>query len=60
MGGLAAQLRPGYNPVTQFGSELGIGSDPATTVTRTGFVVYGLLTVLFAVGLWFGLGQRLG
>ncbi len=57
LGGLAAQLRPGYNSVTQFGSELGVGSDAAATVAHTGFVVGGLLTVLFALGLWLGLGQ---
>ena len=46
---VASFLRPGYNQLTQRGSELGTG--PNAIVMNTNFVVTGLLTIAFTLGL---------
>ena len=46
---LASVLRPGYDQLTQKGSELGTG--PNSLVMNTNFVVTGLLIVIFCFGL---------
>ncbi len=46
---LASVLRPGYDQLTQNGSELGTG--PNSLVMNTNFVVTGLLIVIFCFGL---------
>ena len=46
---LASVLRPGYDQLTQKGSELGTG--PSSLVMNTNFVVTGLLIVIFSFGL---------
>lgn len=46
---VASALRPGYNQLTQRGSELGTG--PNAIVMNTNFVVTGLLMIAFVLGL---------
>ena len=46
---VASVLRPGYNQLTQRGSELGTG--PNAIVMNTNFVVTGLLMIAFVLGL---------
>ncbi len=60
VGVVATQLRPSYNSVTQFGSELGVGTDAAALVARTSFLLYGVLTFAFALGLQIGIGKGEG
>jgi hypothetical protein len=45
---VAALLRPGYNSVTQFGSELEIG--PGGWLQQTNFLFFGALELAFALG----------
>lgn len=46
---IASLLRPGYDQLNQYGSELGTG--PNAFIMNTNFVVTGLLIVAFAIGL---------
>jgi len=59
---VASLMRPGYDQLSQYGSELGAG--PNSIVMNTNFVVTGLLIVAFATGLFKsiprGLGTQLG
>jgi hypothetical membrane protein len=49
-------LTPGYNPLTQWISELGATGAPyATAFNVLGPGIFGLLSVVFALGLWRGL-----
>ena len=62
---LASLMRPGYNQLNQYGSELGTG--PNAIIMNANFVVTGLLITAFAVGLfrnikggrWPGIGSTL-
>src|SRR5205809_6126198 len=62
---LARLMRPGYNQLNQYGSELGTG--PNAIIMNANFVVTGLLIIAFAVGLfrnihggrWPGIGSTL-
>jgi len=47
---VASLMRPGYDQVTQYGSELGTG--PNSIIMNTNFVGTGLLITAFAVGLF--------
>jgi hypothetical membrane protein len=59
---LAGLLRHGYNPITQYASELGIG--PNAWLMNANFILYGLLEIAFAYGLHRGItdgdGAKLG
>ncbi len=57
---VAGSLRPSFNGVTQFGSELGVGDDAAAILANATDILYGLLIVAFAAGLHLGIGQRRG
>jgi len=46
---IASLLRPGYNQVTQYGSELGTG--PNGIIMNTNFFITGWLVIAFAAGL---------
>jgi len=50
----AGLLRPGYSHITQFISELGAVGTPNAIVQQSNFVVSGLLSIAFAVGLYRG------
>lgn len=50
----AGLLRPGYSHISQYGSELGVG--PNAIVMNVNFLLFGLLSILFASGLPRGLG----
>lgn len=54
---VAGSLRPSFDPVAQFGSELGVGNDTAALIANAGDILYGLLIVAFAVGLYMGLAK---
>ena len=58
----AILLRPGYDPMLQYGSELGQGSN--AWIQNTNFAVTGFLIVMFSLGLQRtfnpGRGSRLG
>lgn len=58
----AGLIRPGYNPIRQFGSELGIG--PHAWLQNTNFILFGVLELAFAYGLHRGInhgqGSRIG
>jgi hypothetical membrane protein len=47
---VASLMRPGYDQLTQYGSELGTGSN--AVIMNTNFVVTGLLVAAFAGGLF--------
>jgi hypothetical membrane protein len=47
---VASLMRPGYDQLSQYGSELGIG--PNAIIMNTNFVVTGLLVIAFATGLF--------
>ena len=47
---IASLMRPGYDQLNQYGSELGTG--PNAFIMNTNFVVTGLLIVAFATGLF--------
>jgi hypothetical membrane protein len=47
---VASLMRPGYDQLTQYGSELGTG--PNAVIMNTNFVATGLLTIAFAAGLF--------
>jgi hypothetical membrane protein len=47
---VASLMRPGYDQLNQYGSELGTG--PNAIIMNTNFVVTGLLIVAFATGLF--------
>jgi hypothetical membrane protein len=47
---VASLMRPGYDQLTQYGSELGTG--PNAVIMNTNFVLTGLLIAAFAVGLF--------
>ena|SRR5207244_1928248 len=51
---LASVLRPGYDQLTQKGSELGTG--PNSLVMNANFVVTGLLILIFCFGLLKSIG----
>jgi hypothetical membrane protein len=53
----ASLVRPGYNQLTQYGSELGTG--PNAIIMNVNFFVTGLLIIAFAAGLFKGIpGKR--
>lgn len=58
----AGLIRPGYDPIRQFGSELGIG--PHAWLQNVNFILFGLLEIAFAYGLHRGInhgqGSRIG
>ncbi len=45
-------LSPGYNHLTQAISELGANNAPNMNIQALNFVIFGILTILFATGLW--------
>jgi len=47
---VASLMRPGYDQLSQYGSELGTG--PNATIMNANFVVTGLLIIVFATGLF--------
>src|SRR6266581_9538910 len=47
---LASLMRPGYNQLNQYGSELGTG--PNAIIMNANFVVTGLLIIALATGLF--------
>src|SRR2546425_9806582 len=47
---VASLMRPGYDQLSQYGSELGTG--PNAIIMNTNFVVTGLLIIAFATGLF--------
>lgn len=49
-------LRPGYNHLSQFVSELGESGAPYSTLQNAAFTLYGLLVIVFSVGLSKGIG----
>lgn len=48
---LGSYLRPGYNQVSQYLSDLGSGSDATATIQRINFFLTGVLTLAFVLGL---------
>lgn len=50
---IAASLRPGYNHLIQYISELGFG--PNSIIQNSNFLIVGTLIVVFAVGLHWGI-----
>ena len=52
---VAGAMTPGYDALARFVSELSIG--PLGWIMITNFVVFGVLVVLFAIGLWRGFGS---
>ncbi len=55
---IASFLRPGYSQTTNFISDLGVGS--YAFVQNANFIIYGLLSIGFALGLREGLPAPLG
>jgi hypothetical membrane protein len=55
---LAGLVRPGYDPVTQFISDLGVGQNG--WIQNANFVIFGALIIAFAVGLYRGLPRTSG
>lgn len=53
-------LRPGYSHVSQAISELGEVGAPNAAIQNANFVVFGLLSIAFAVGLHKGIGDGRG
>jgi len=47
---VASLMRPGYDQLSQYGSELGTG--PNAIIMNTNFVITGLLIIAFATGLF--------
>jgi hypothetical membrane protein len=47
---VASLMRPGYDQLSQYGSELGTG--PNAIVMNANFIVTGLLIIAFAIGLF--------
>lgn len=54
----AGLIRPGYDPVRQYGSELGIG--PHAWLQNTNFILFGVLEMAFAYGLHRGINHGRG
>ncbi|MFX1304057.1 MAG: DUF998 domain-containing protein [Promethearchaeota archaeon] len=53
-------LYPGYNPISQFISELATPEAPYNTVMNIlGFVVFGLYLIFFGIGLYIGVKKHL-
>jgi hypothetical membrane protein len=50
-------LRPGYSPIRQAGSDLGVG--PNAWILNLSFVITGLLLIAFAIGFFLGMDQIL-
>ncbi len=57
---IAGSLRPSFDPVTQFGSELGVGNDTTALLSNATDVLYGLLILAFAIGLHMGISGGRG
>ncbi len=57
---IAGSLRPSFDPVAQFGSELGVGNDTAAILSNASFVLFGLLIFAFAIGLHMGMSGGRG
>ena len=57
---VAGSLRPSFDPVAQFGSELGVGNDAAAVLSNASFVIFGLLILAFTIGLHMGIGEGHG
>lgn len=55
---VAGLLRPGYNPIRQYGSELGVG--PHAWLMNGAFIAWGLLQICFAWGLEHGVRHGRG
>lgn len=55
---VAGLIRPGYNHLTQYGSELGVGSN--SILMNANFVLFGLLITPLALGLHKGINQGRG
>lgn len=51
-------LRPGYSPINQVVSDLGIGQD--AWILNTNLVVFGLLSMLFAIGFYQAMRKSIG
>src|SRR5258707_6087546 len=51
-------LRPGYSPINQVVSDLGIGQD--AWILNTDLVVFGLLSMLFAIGFYQAMRKSIG
>jgi hypothetical membrane protein len=51
-------LRPGYSPINQVVSNLGIGQD--AWILNTDLVVFGLLSMLFAIGFYQAMRKSIG
>src|SRR5258708_5139895 len=51
-------LRPGYSPINQVVSDLGIGQD--AWILTTDLVVFGLLSMLFAIGFYQAMRKSIG
>ena len=54
---LAGVITPGYDAMGQFASELSIG--PLGWIMIANFIVFGLLVLLFGIGLWSGFGPAM-
>jgi len=53
-------MRPGYNPFTQFISELGETGSSNAHVASIYFFISGIFTILFALGLYIGIKKEKG
>ncbi len=49
---VASLLRPGYSQTYNFISDLGVG--PNAIIQNVNFIIFGLLTICLAIGLWMG------
>ena len=47
---IAGLLRPGYSPISQYGSDLGVGS--GAWIFDVSLIAYGVLLIVFAVGFY--------
>jgi hypothetical membrane protein len=53
-------LYPGYNPISQFISELATSEAPHNTIMNIlGFVVFGLYLIFFGIGLYLGVKKHI-
>jgi hypothetical membrane protein len=52
---IAGLLTPNYSPISQHGSDLGVG--PYAWLFNSGLTIYGILLIIFSVGFYYAIGS---